>query len=107
MGAANGNLGEAIPMGFRNSRCTQFLTTTQVADMLNIAPRTVCLWAECGEIPGIKLGRHWRFSEESIRHWIETRSGTEQHRRPSTAARTPERTPRRPAEPGLPSPSHH
>jgi excisionase family DNA binding protein len=43
------------------------LTTAQVARWLGVSPRTLCLWAECREIPAIKVGRHWRFSEDDIR----------------------------------------
>jgi len=32
----------------------------------------VCFWAECGEIPALKIGRQWRFREEEIRRWLET-----------------------------------
>jgi excisionase family DNA binding protein len=42
-----------------------------VAKWLGIAPRTVCLWAECKEIPAIKLGRQWRFRESELREWLQ------------------------------------
>jgi excisionase family DNA binding protein len=47
------------------------LTTSAVATWLGISPRTVCLWAECQEIPAIKLGRQWRFRESDLRRWLE------------------------------------
>lgn len=46
------------------------LTTAAVARWLGIAPRTVCLWAECQEIPAIKIGRQWRFREGELREWL-------------------------------------
>jgi len=46
------------------------LTTAAVAKWLGIAPRTVCLWAECKEIPAIKIGRQWRFRESELRDWL-------------------------------------
>jgi len=49
-----------------------FLSTAAVARWLGISPRTVCFWAECGEIPALKVGRQWRFREEEIRRWLET-----------------------------------
>jgi len=49
-----------------------FLSTANVARWLGISPRTVCFWAECGEIPARKIGRQWRFREEEIRRWLET-----------------------------------
>ena len=46
------------------------LTTAAVAKWLGIAPRTVCLWAECKEIPAIKIGRQWRFRETELWDWL-------------------------------------
>lgn len=47
-----------------------FLTTAAVAKWLGVAPRTVCLWAECNEIPAIKIGRQWRFRECELWEWL-------------------------------------
>jgi excisionase family DNA binding protein len=47
-----------------------FLTTAAVAKWLGVAPRTVCLWAECNEIPAIKIGRQWRFREGELSDWL-------------------------------------
>jgi excisionase family DNA binding protein len=47
-----------------------FLTTAAVAKWLGIAPRTVCLWAECKVIPAIKIGRQWRFREGELCEWL-------------------------------------
>jgi len=52
------------------------LTTAAVAKWLGIAPRTVCLWAECKEIPAIKIGRQWRFRESELREWLRHPKGT-------------------------------
>jgi excisionase family DNA binding protein len=48
------------------------LSTAAVARWLGISTRTVCFWAECGEIPAIKVGRQWRFREEELRRWLDT-----------------------------------
>jgi excisionase family DNA binding protein len=48
------------------------LTTAAVAKWLGVATRTVCLWAECKEIPAIKIGRQWRFRGEDLRRWLES-----------------------------------
>jgi excisionase family DNA binding protein len=48
------------------------LTTAAVAKWLGVATRTVCLWAECNEIPAIKIGRQWRFRAEDLRNWLES-----------------------------------
>ena len=51
------------------------LSTAAVAKWLGVSTRTVCLWAECREIPGLKLGRQWRFRESELREWLDTPSG--------------------------------
>ncbi|MBV8903659.1 MAG: helix-turn-helix domain-containing protein [Acidobacteriia bacterium] len=28
-----------------------------------------CTWAECKEIPAIKIGRQWRFRREDLVQW--------------------------------------
>lgn len=48
------------------------LTTAAVAKWLGVATRTVCLWAECKEIPAIKIGRQWRFREGELREWLDS-----------------------------------
>jgi excisionase family DNA binding protein len=47
------------------------LTTASVSKWLGIATRTLCLWAECQEIPAIKVGRQWRFRESELAHWLQ------------------------------------
>ena len=47
-----------------------FLTAATVAKFLGIAPRTVCLWAACKDIPAIKIGRQWRFRESEVLEWL-------------------------------------
>lgn len=51
------------------------LTTAAVAKWLGISTRAVCLWAECKELPAIKVGRQWRFRREELREWLESSQG--------------------------------
>jgi excisionase family DNA binding protein len=46
------------------------LTTAAVAKWLGISTRAVCLWAECKELPAIKLGRQWRFRRDELSEWL-------------------------------------
>jgi excisionase family DNA binding protein len=46
------------------------LTTAAVSKWLGISTRTLCLWAECREIPAIKVGRQWRFRESELASWL-------------------------------------
>lgn len=50
------------------------LTTEEVSKLLRLAPRTVCLWAECNELPAIKIGRCWRFRESQLHAWLTERA---------------------------------
>ena len=56
----------------------RLLTTSEVAGLLRIATRTVCLWAECSELPGMKMGRHWRFRDEDISAWLKEHAGVQE-----------------------------
>lgn len=46
------------------------LTTSRVAWLLAVSPRSIRLWAECGELRGIKIGRQWRFRSETVQQWL-------------------------------------
>jgi excisionase family DNA binding protein len=48
------------------------LATSEVARWLGIAPRTICTWAECNELPGIKVGRQWRFRRRDLICWLDS-----------------------------------
>jgi excisionase family DNA binding protein len=51
------------------------LTTAAVAKWLGISTRAVCLWAECKEIPAIKIGRQWRFRQDELSDWLQSSRG--------------------------------
>jgi excisionase family DNA binding protein len=42
------------------------LTTSEVASLLRVSSRTVRLWAESLQLPGIKVGKRWRFRKTDI-----------------------------------------
>ena len=43
----------------------------QVAAFLQINESTVYSWAQKGRLPGIKMGRIWRFRREDIETWLD------------------------------------
>ena len=52
------------------------LSTGAVARWLGISTRTLCLWAECKEIPAMKIGRQWRFRESELNDWLRNPQGS-------------------------------
>jgi PTS system nitrogen regulatory IIA component len=50
------------------------LTTREVAFILKVSPRTVRLWAECSEIPALRVGGPWRFRRDEFNRWLERRA---------------------------------
>ena len=54
------------------SKRDPLLTTAAVARWLGVSTRTVCLWAECKELPAIKIGRQWRFREGELSAWLQS-----------------------------------
>jgi len=53
----------STPIG---QRVPALLRSCEVARLLGISSRTACLWAECSQLPAIKVGRQWRFSREAL-----------------------------------------
>jgi excisionase family DNA binding protein len=60
-------------MSLRTDTHTPLLNTEDVAKWLGVAARTICLWAESGQIPAVKMGRQWRFREQAVREWLDAR----------------------------------
>ena len=48
------------------------LTTTEVSERLRVSTRTVLRLIASGSLKGIKAGRQWRVSPESLREFIES-----------------------------------
>lgn len=48
------------------------LTTAAVAKWLGMSTRAICLWAECKELPAIKVGRQWRFRQDELSDWLDS-----------------------------------
>lgn len=48
----------------------EIITLEDLCEWLKIAPSTVYRHLYAGKLPGFKVGRHWRFSRESIETWV-------------------------------------
>jgi excisionase family DNA binding protein len=55
---------------FRPDEAPDVFTTAQLAELLQVDVKTVRRLAARGELPGRKLGRHWRFSRRAVLDWL-------------------------------------
>ncbi|TET32848.1 MAG: DNA-binding protein [Planctomycetota bacterium] len=46
------------------------LTIEELADYLKISKSTLYKLAQNGVLPGIKVGRHWRFHKDAVDEWL-------------------------------------
>jgi excisionase family DNA binding protein len=49
----------------------EFLTTEEVIGYLHVNLRTVYRLIKAGKIPGVRVGRQWRFRKRDIDNWLE------------------------------------
>jgi excisionase family DNA binding protein len=68
LGAEDMIVGRAAP----EARGPDVLTVEQLAELLQVDDKTVRALAAKGELPGRKLGRHWRFSRQAVLDWLAT-----------------------------------
>ncbi len=54
----------------------RLLTPEHVAQLFNLKVRQVNELARQGKIPGLKVGRLWRFSEETLQQWVDGNSNS-------------------------------
>jgi excisionase family DNA binding protein len=52
------------------------LDVTEAAKLLRIHPKTLRVKARSGEIPGIQIGRVWRFRASALDRWVERAEGS-------------------------------
>lgn len=56
----------------------QFYTTSEIAEMLKMNVQVVARKLQKGEIPGYKIGKDWRVSEQGLWSWLEKHSNQKQ-----------------------------
>ena len=49
---------------------TAAMTVQEVAEYLNVDPKTVYRLVNRGELPGFKVGGSWRFKKDDLDDWI-------------------------------------
>jgi excisionase family DNA binding protein len=65
-------LGEEVSPVASPSAGPDVLTVDQLAELLQVDAKTVRSLAAKGDLPGRKLGRHWRFSRQAVLDWLAT-----------------------------------
>jgi excisionase family DNA binding protein len=60
----------------------EVLTIDELAAYLKIAKSTLYKLAQEGKLPGLKVGRHWRFRREAIDRWLESAASDVRRERP-------------------------
>jgi excisionase family DNA binding protein len=50
-----------------------FLTTSEVIEYLQVNLRTVYRLLKSGDLPGVRVGRQWRFRKADVDAWLQTR----------------------------------
>lgn len=53
--------------------CEPLIDASAAAELLQVCPKTVTRMAIRGEIPGIKVGKFWRFRASSLDEWINSK----------------------------------
>lgn len=67
-----------LPCGTDNVNFEPLLDATEAAKLLRIHPKTLRTKARRGEIPGIQIGRVWRFRATALDHWVKKVSRSHQ-----------------------------
>ena len=68
LGAEDVVVGRAAP----ELRGPDVLTLPQLVELLQVDEKTVRALATTGDLPGRKIGRHWRFSRQAVHDWLAT-----------------------------------
>ena len=50
----------------------KILTTKEISKYLKLHELTICKYAAQGKIPGVRIGRVWRFDKDAIDRWIKS-----------------------------------
>jgi excisionase family DNA binding protein len=59
-----------------------WLTVTEIAEHLRVAPITIYRWLEQHRIPAHRVGRQWRFQVAEVDAWVLRGAATEPDNKP-------------------------
>ena len=60
---------EAAPRPHESTRST-LMTIEEVSEYLRFHPSTVYRLVRRGQLPGVKLGKQWRFDRHALEDWL-------------------------------------
>ncbi len=60
------------------SRSAEIMTTRQLAEYLQMSQVTICRLARDGKLPGLKIGKEWRFPKALIDRLVASASNFEE-----------------------------
>lgn len=63
--------------------CEPLINADEAAKILGIHEKTVRQMARAGELPGMKLGREWKFRASALDRWINSALQSSSRRGPS------------------------
>lgn len=61
-------------MTIHNHNFEQLLDSTDAANFLKVNPKTLQSLARAGQLPGIKVGKQWRFQQSALNRWIRSKA---------------------------------
>jgi excisionase family DNA binding protein len=48
----------------------QMMTVEQLAELLQVSPRTIYRLLRGGDLPALRIGHNWRFDRRDISRWL-------------------------------------
>ena len=57
----------------QTQRVERLLTIPQVAELLQVCPKTIRRWIERGELVAHRLGRQWRIAQNDLETFLKIR----------------------------------
>ncbi|MBN1866669.1 helix-turn-helix domain-containing protein [Candidatus Sumerlaeota bacterium] len=66
----------------KRTAADKLLTTTELAEYLNVCEHTIYRWCKTGKIPHFSLNSNYRFEREEIRRWLDAKHRQEQPPKP-------------------------
>jgi excisionase family DNA binding protein len=54
----------------------EIMTVEELAKYLRVQPQTIYTWVQGEKIPGVKIGKEWRFKRSIIDKWFDSQLHT-------------------------------